>query len=134
MDWVLLSATMQAKEIAGVGEKVGLSFIESGIIGTVAILAIIIAILAIWKLLKVQDKISEVQNLRVDDLQKMNVRMEGLIEKLITTFSKMENALTNLTQTEKDGQALLQAMKQSQETVILEAVRGASRIPVGGKR
>ena len=110
-----------------------LSTLDKSIIGALLIISWAIAILAIWKLLKQQDKVSAVQNDRVEDQKAMSVRMEAVMEKMITTFSKMENALTNLTQAEKDGQALLQAMKQSQETVILEAVRGGTRAPAGGE-
>lgn len=132
MQWLFLSAGVQAKEAASTGAKAGLTLIESSILGAVAVLTIVVAFFAIWKLLKVQEKISEVHDQRVEDQKQMSVRMESLTEKLITTFSKMENALTNLTQAEKDGQALLQAMKASQESVILEAVRG-NRSPVGGE-
>ena len=108
-----------------------LSTLEKSVIGAVLIVSLGVAVLAIWKLLKVQDKITEVQDQRVEDQKQMSKRVEAITERLITTFSKMENALTNLTQAEKDGQALMQAMKESQETVILEAVRGQLR-PLGG--
>ena len=101
-----------------------LTTLDKSIIGALLIVSWAIAVLAIWKLLRQQEKVSAVQDQRVEDQKLMNERMERLMEKMITTFSKMENALTNLTQAEKDGQALLQAMKNSQETVILEAVRG----------
>lgn len=110
-----------------------LSTLEKSVIGAVLVVALAIAILAVWKLLKVQDKITEVQDQRVEDQKQMSKRMEAITEKLITTFSKMENALTNLTQAEKDGQVLLQAMKNSQDTLILEAVRGQARAPAGGE-
>lgn len=100
-----------------------LSTLDKTVIGALLVLSWTLASIAVWKLLKVQDKISDVQEQRVADQKAMSARMESLTEKLITTFSKMENALTNLTQAEKDGQALLQAMKNSQETIILEAVR-----------
>jgi len=117
-----------AQATQGVGKGItmlqpALSTLDKTVIGALLILSWSLSLLAVWKLLKVQDKISDVQNMRVADQQAMNVRMESLMEKMITTFSKMENALTNLTQAEKDGQALLQAMKNSQETIILEAVR-----------
>lgn len=129
MHWLLLSAA-QADPAKIV--QPALSTLDKSIIGALLIVSWAIAILAIWKLLKQQDKVSAVHDLRVDDQKAMSVRMEALMEKMITTFSKMENALTNLTQAEKDGQALLQAMKQSQEGVILEAVRRI-RTPAGGE-
>jgi hypothetical protein len=110
-----------------------LSTLEKSVIGAVLIVALGVAVLAVWKLLKVQEEITKVQNLRVDDQKDMSKRMEAITERLITTFSKMENALTNLTQAEKDGQVLLQAMKNSQDTLILEAVRGQARAPAGGE-
>ena len=116
---------MQVEQIASTSAKAGLSILESSILGAITVLAFAIAIFAIWKLVKVQDQ-------RVKDKESTNDKMEKLMEKFITTFSKMENALTNLTQAEKDGQALLQSMKQSQETIILEAVRGRSPAPGGG--
>ncbi len=131
MSWLFLSAAQGSDPVKVV--QPALSTLEKTVLGAVLIVSLGIAILAVLKLLKVQEKISEVQNLRVEDQKQMSERMEGLMEKMITTFSKMENALTNLTQAEKDGQQLLQAMKNSQETVILEAVRGQPRPPVGGR-
>ena len=125
MYWVFLLAALQTKEAVVVGGKAGLSLIESGILGSVVVIAILVAIGAIVMLIRVQ-------NQRVQDQKAMSTRMEKLTEKMITTFSEMKNALENLTRAEKDGQTLLQAMKISQDTLILEAIRGSGSVPVRG--
>lgn len=128
MSWLFLAA-QQADPASAV--QPALSTLDKTVIGALLVVSWAIVAVLLSKLLKQQDKVSEVQNLRVQDLNRMNERMEAITERLITTFAKMESALTNMTQAEKDGQMLLQAMKNSQETVILEAVRG--RHQSGGK-
>lgn len=108
----------QAKEVAGTGAQAGLNVIEWGVVGAILILSVAINIFAVYKLSKVQD-------LRVRDQQRMSDKIQGLTEKMTAAFSGMKNSLDNLTQAEKDGQTVLQALKQSLDTVIRDAVRGA---------
>lgn len=106
----------QAKDAVEAGVKAGLTVLESSILGAIAILAITISTWAVYKLSKVQDK-------RVADQVAMNDKMERLIEKMTTAFSEMNNSLYNLVQAEKDGQALMSALKTSVDGIIMEAIR-----------
>lgn len=117
----LLSDPSTVLEPAG---KAGLSLAESSILGAATVFFCIIAGLAVYKLSLVQDR-------RAADAKGYSERIEGLLlkmgelnNKMATTFASMENALTNLVQVEKDGQALLQSMKNSFDTVIRDAVVG----------
>jgi hypothetical protein len=115
---MLLAA--QVPQAADTAKSAGLTLIESGILGTLLVFAVSVAAFAIWKLNKVQD-------LRVEDQKKMSERMEGLVQKLTLTFSEMNNSIVNLTSAEKEGQAVMQAMKTSMDGVIMEAVRRSGR-------
>jgi hypothetical protein len=115
---MLLAA--QVPQAADTAKSAGLTLIESGILGTLLVFAVSVAAFAVWKLNKVQD-------LRVEDQKKMSERMEGLVQKLTLTFSEMNNSIVNLTSAEKEGQAVMQAMKTSMDGVIMEAVRRSGR-------
>jgi hypothetical protein len=104
----------------GVGDaaaKAGLTLVESSILGAVAVLCAFAAGFAIWKLNKTQD-------LRVQDQKDMSGRMEDLVKQMTSAFSKMTNSIDNLTSTDREGQKVLQGVKQSLDGVILEAVKG----------
>ena len=122
----MLAFLLQPKEIVEQGGKAGLTLIESSILGAATVFFAVVAGLCVWKLSRVQDR-------RAADAKGHSERIEGLLtkmgdlnNKMATTFGSMENALTNLVQVEKDGQALLQAMKNSFDTVIRDAVVGRS--------
>jgi len=112
----------QGAQAADAASKAGLSVVESSLLGAIAVLSLLVAIFSVWRL-------NVVQNLRVEDQRKMSERMEKLTEKLTTTFSEFSNTMTNLNQTEKDGQQLLRELKSSVDSVVLEAVRRGGSVP-----
>jgi hypothetical protein len=118
----LLAMAGPAAEAAELAGRSGLSVLESSLLGAIAVLCLVVAIFAVWKL-------NKVQNERVEDQKQMSGRMEKLAEKLVSTFSETNNALSNLTQAEKDGQALMQQLKSSIDGVIMAAVRRGSSHP-----
>ena len=120
-----LSAAMQGKEAAEAGASAGLSIIESGILGALLILSVV---LNIWLIRTVIG----VQNLRISDKDGDSKRIEALNSKLVEIFSGVKNSLDNLTLAEKEGQGILKSVKQSLDTVILAAVQASNRPPRGG--
>lgn len=109
----------EAAELAG---RSGLTLLESSLLGAIAVLSLLVAIFAVWKL-------NRVQNERVEDQKQMSERMEKLADRLVSTFSETNSALQNLTQAEVQGQALMQQLKSSIDGVIMAAVRRGSSHP-----
>jgi hypothetical protein len=114
----------QTKEAAEAGARAGLTIVESSILGALLILSVALNIWAISILIKVQNK-------RVDDKERDATRLQDLNQKLITVLSGLENAVENLAKAEKEGQGVLQGVKQSLDTVILAAVQRGGR-PTSG--
>ena len=89
--------------------KSGLTLLESGVLGAVAVGAVGLAVWAVLRASKTQDQ-------RVQDQVRMSERMEQLMVKMTQTFSDTTNSVNNLAQAWKDAKASL-------DTVILEAIR-----------
>ncbi len=126
MTWLLLAASQP--DVGKVAEP-AISTLTQTVIGSLLVLSWIIAGLALWQLIKVQ-------NARIADKDADSKRIEKLNEKLITVFSEFKNSIDNLTAAEKEGQAVLQGLKQSHDTVLLAAVQGrsilAAQVPLPG--
>ena len=120
MVWLLLVAWGGQPDVAKVAEP-AISTVTQTVIGSLLILSWLIAIIAIWQLIKVQ-------NARIADKDADSKRIEKLNEKLITVFSEFKNSIDNLTAAEKEGQAILTSTKQSLDTVILAAVQGRGNL------
>jgi DNA topoisomerase IA len=118
-----------AKSAVETGAKAGLTLVESSVLGATAVFFAAVAAVLLWRLLAAQDMRTAEAKASGAQMLEMTVRLEGLITKMSTTFSSMENTLNNLTQAEKDGQAVLQAMKQSIDNVIRDAVVSRHRYP-----
>lgn len=117
---------LQPAEIAKAAEP-AISTLTQTIIGSLLLLSWIIAGIAIWQLIKVQ-------NARIDDKTEDSKRIEALNLKLVEVFSEFKNSIDNLTKAEKEGQELLKSLKQSHDTVLLAAVqRGTLALPRGGE-
>lgn len=124
----------QTRAAAEVGKAAGLSVIESSILGASAILFLLVAVVAVWRLSKVQDK-------RAEDAEKHSIRMEALADRMLSTISKFDKTIDKLVEAERASQEtqrtqndILLQMKQSQDTIIRDAVigsryRGSSRGP-----
>jgi uncharacterized protein HemX len=115
---LLLSVASQ--DVAKAAEP-AISTLSQTILGSLLIVSWIIAGIAIWQLIKVQ-------NARIEDKTKDSERIEKLNEKLITVFSEMKNSLDNLTAAEKGGQEVMNRLKQSHDTVLLAAFQNRSLI------
>jgi len=128
----LMGPAVEAAELAG---KSGLSIIASGLLGSIAVLSLLVAIFAVWMLNRVQNERVADQKQLNDRMEKASERQEKLVEKMTGTFAGVKNALDNLTQTEKDTQAFLRDLKGSMDGVIRDAVnrRGSNPAP-GGPR
>lgn len=109
------------------------------LLGLTALLGIIIAVVAVVMALRAQDK----ANTRIDKanarLEKQNEKVTGLVAKMTETFAGVDRAITSLTAAEKDSQGMMQQhmnllsqMKQSQDTIIRDAVLGRGST-VGGE-
>lgn len=112
----LLLMSAAQPDVAKAAEP-AISTLTQTIIGSLLVLSWIIAGIAIWQLIKVQ-------NARIADKTEDSKRIEKLNEKLVTVFAEFKNSLDNLTAAEKEGQALLTSVKNSLDTVILAAVQG----------
>lgn len=92
------------------------------ILGGVALLCLFIAGVSVYKLISVQERYTVRQD-------KQTEKVNALVEKMTETFSAVNVTLTELTNAERDSQRqaqehmnLLQQMKQSQDTIIRDAV------------
>ena len=119
----MMGPAAEAAELAG---KSGLSVIASGLLGSIAVLSLLVAIFAVWMLNRVQNERVADQKQLSERMEKASERQEKLVEKMTSTFSGVKNALENLTQTEKDTQAFLRELKGSMDGVIRDAVRRSS--------
>lgn len=119
----LMTALQPAKGLTEVAVKGGLSLVESSILGAITVVAVGIAIFAIWKLSRVQDA-------RVSDREKLSSEKDKLLSELITlnnkmteTFSATKSSIDELRSSEREGQEVLRGVRQSLDTVVLEAVK-----------
>ena len=122
---MLASLAYQTKEIATIGKTAGLSLVESSLLGASAVLFLLVAVVSVWRLSGVQDK-------RADDAEKHSVRMEALADRMLSTISKFDKTIDKLVEAERSSQEtqriqndILLQMKQSQDTIIRDAVIGS---------
>jgi hypothetical protein len=109
-------ALAEGAEITETLARGGLSLIESSVLGAVTAVAVAIAVLSVRKLSRVQDA-------RARDLERQGERMEAVMVELTRALSDLSGSLDNLARAEREGQALLSAMKSSIDLVVMEAMR-----------
>ncbi len=121
--------TLSALVDAGVKEAVvpALSTLAQTILGAICILSLAVAILAVWKLLNVQEKAA-------DRAEKHNARVEALVSKMTDAVTKFDKTLDRLVESERQSQEvqkeqmnLLLQLKNSFETTIRDALVLAGR-------
>lgn len=122
-----------AREATQVAARSGLSLLESSILGAITLLSIGLAIWSVVKSFSIQDK-------RAQDLERYNERLSSVVTKMTETFADVSNSLDNLIQSERDGNFVLQGVKNSLDIVVLEAVRAlrgntpqSTKIPSRGR-
>lgn len=98
-----------------VGERAGMSLVEYGIVGTVLLISVGMNLLLVFKLMKVQDK-------RVEDKEKDNERLERLTTNTTEVLAKVSAAVTGFERSDRDGAAILQGVKNSLDTIVMQAV------------
>jgi predicted lipoprotein len=81
-----------------------LSTLAQTVLGSVLILALLLAVLAVYTLIKIQ-------NARVDDQKEMSGRLEASHAKMLEAFSKFKITIEGLERTEATGQQVLQAVR-----------------------
>lgn len=123
-----LLACIAANPVEKAQEQV-FSALAQTLLGVVALLCLGVGIIAVVKLLSVQDKATariDKQNTRIDA---QTEKMTDLVSKMTETFSGVDRAITELTNAERESQRqaqehmnLLQQMKNSIDTVIRDAV------------
>lgn len=125
------------------GAEQVLGVVGQTILGAIAILGIGIAAFAVLKMLSVQDKATARIDKQNERMEKQSAKVADLVSSMTKTFQSVDSALTELVRAERDSQSqarelmnLLQQMKQSQDTIIRDAVlaaRGGFQ-PPGGYR
>ena len=127
-------ALAQSKEVVEVAAKSGLTILETSLLGAFAILCLAVAVVAVWQLIRVQNKrVCDQQKLN-DHMEKARERMEGLIEKMTAAFAGHKAALEQLSRTEQQqtdslkqvGEGLTK-VQTTLDSVIRDAVRGRPR-------
>jgi len=118
----MLAFLLQPEEAANAASKAGLSIIESSLLGAITVLALTLAVVAIWKVLKVQDaRVADVTS-STKDRDQILAEIIDLNKRMIETFSSMKASIDRLCDSEQQGQEVLRGMRQAMDTVVLSAV------------
>jgi preprotein translocase subunit YajC len=91
-------------EVVQAATEPALTTLAQTVLGALLVITVIVAILAIYVLVRVQ-------NARVQDQKEMSDKLEVTHSKMIDAFSGFQGALTSLEKTESTGQAVMQAMR-----------------------
>lgn len=87
------------------------------ILGSICLVAIAVAVVAVWQLIRVQNARAADQKKLRDDYKDLMDRNEKLVDKMATAFIDMKSALASLTEAEKTGQSALMSMKTTIDNV-----------------
>ena len=118
----MLAFLLQPEEAVNAASKAGLSIIESSLLGAITVLALTLAVVAIWKVLKVQDaRVADVTS-STKDRDQILAEIIDLNKRMIETFSSMKASIDRLCDSEQQGQEVLRGMRQAMDTVVLSAV------------
>lgn len=116
-----LAVTLAQPEVAKVVEP-ALSTLAQTMLGAVCFLCIVVAGVAVWKLLSVQEKAA-------DRAESHNQRLEVITNKMTDTINKFDKTIDKLVEAEKQSQEiqkdqsqLLSQLKNSFETTIRDAL------------
>lgn len=97
------------QEVPGSGQKLvepAISTLASTIIGSLLIVALSVAVLAMWQLIRVQ-------NARIEDQKAISAKQAELVEKMLLATSKLTNTLENLQRAEEANASMIQGMKNT---------------------
>lgn len=126
----MLAFSGPTDDAAGVVVKSGLGIVESGLLGSFAILCLVVSGVCVWQLIRVQNKRVGDQKQLNEHMEKARERMEGLIEKMTEAFSGHRAALDRLNETEKlqtetmrNLASKFEGMQTTMDSVIRDAVR-----------
>jgi hypothetical protein len=118
----MFALAQPSSDLVTVATKSGLTLVEQGLLGALTVVAISLAVCAVWKVLKVQDS-------RVADIAKYTKERDRLFNEMITlnagmkeTFATLYSSLEELKESEKQGQEVLRGVRQSLDTIVLTAV------------
>lgn len=119
----MLLALQPGKVVAEQAAKGGLTVLESSLLGAIVVLCLGVAILSVWKLIKVQDARIEDRERERQGRDKIQAELIALNERMIETFTALKASIDKLRESERDGQEMLRGVRQSLDSVVLEAVR-----------
>jgi len=119
----VLLALQPGKVVAEQAAKGGLTVLESSLLGAIVVLCLGVAILSVWKLIKVQDARIEDRERERQGRDKIQAELIALNERMIETFTALKASIDKLRESERDGQEMLRGVRQSLDSVVLEAVR-----------
>jgi hypothetical protein len=119
---MLLALAGELKDATQVAQQAGLGLVQTGVLGCVLVLSLGLNVLCVWKLIQVQDK-------RVSDKEQDTQRMASLNSAATTAITSLTSAFTDLERSDQNQVQVLQGVKNSLDTVILQAVTRRSYTP-----
>lgn len=117
---MLLAAFQPVAQIpADVAVKAGTTLIESGVLGALLIVSVLINVALGWVTIRTMNK-------RVEDTK----RLADLSEKMVSTFAEVNGTLDNMEQGDKTQSAALQGLASTMNSILLAMLtRGTSPLP-----
>lgn len=106
----------QAVEAAAkVGERAGFALVDYGVVGVILLISLGSNFWFASRMMKVQDK-------RVEDKEEDNKRLERMVVTTTEAISKVSAAVTSLERSDRDSALALQGMKNTLDTVVMQAM------------
>lgn len=103
-----------------VATKAGTTLIETGVLGTLLVVAILAICALVWLLVKVQ-------NLRVADTKEL----AALSQQMVSTFAQVNGTLASLNADIKTQASALQVQTTTLNTLLMSSMSRAGTIPPG---